>query len=40
LHGLLEVHAAKASSTLAASMLAHWPCAVERFVRLTPKPQA
>jgi glutamate synthase (ferredoxin) len=39
LHGLLSVHAAKASSSLAASMLEEWPERVERFVRLVPKPQ-
>ncbi len=39
LRGLLEVHARKASSTLAATLLEQWPARVSGFVRLTPKPQ-
>ena len=40
LHGLLEAHARKASSSLAEAMLAEWPARVGEFVRLTPRPQA
>ena len=37
---LLTEHAQKSLSTLAKSLLAHWPASVQRFLKLTPKPQA
>jgi glutamate synthase (ferredoxin) len=40
LRELLEVHARKASSNLATTLLEQWPAKVSGFVRLTPKPQA
>ncbi len=40
LRALLTEHAQKSLSTLAKSLLAHWPASVQRFLKLTPKPQA
>ena len=37
---LLTEHAQKSLSALAKSLLAHWPASVQRFLKLTPKPQA
>ncbi len=37
---LVEEHAAKSGSSLAAGLLEQWPEASRRFVRLVPKPQA
>ena len=40
LRALLEEHAERSASSLAAEMLAKWPESAAAFVQLTPKPQA
>jgi glutamate synthase domain-containing protein 3 len=40
IYELVELHAAKTQSRRARRLLANWETESQRFVRLTPKPQA